>query len=332
MDTNTGITAKRSDAGNSPVKGKIGIVVPAYNAESLIAECIESIQAQTYTNLALVLVDDGSRDRTGKICDEYAEKDSRITVIHRENGGAACARAHGVAATEGCEFITFIDADDTIVPTALQELCSAAEDECDIVTSLADRYPTPEKEYLTHEEYVSDLITCRVSVEPWGKLFRREIVMREIDKVPHHLVLGEDQVMNLLIAFASHKGAKVIKKKLYNYREVEGSLFHTYKRTPESEQRLHEEIMRAIPSEERALYLKHTIEIRLRRYKELGGAETDCTALMQTTFYKELRKDIEATGYRLSLSKRVRFYSTSPFVRALVTQPRNLLLCIKGKR
>ena len=75
---------------------KIGIIVPVYKVEKYIAECIESILAQTYAHFHLILVDDGSPDNAGKICDEYAKKDSRITVIHQENAGVSHARAVGV--------------------------------------------------------------------------------------------------------------------------------------------------------------------------------------------------------------------------------------------
>ena len=95
-------------------KGFIGVIVPVYKVEKYIAECLESILAQRYTNFRLILVDDGTPDNAGKICDEYAKKDSRITVIHQENAGVTCARARGIEEAEDCEWITFVDADDTI--------------------------------------------------------------------------------------------------------------------------------------------------------------------------------------------------------------------------
>ena len=104
------------------IKGLIGVIVPVYKVEKYIAECIESILAQTYTNFRLILVNDGSPDNAGIICDEYAKKDSRITVIHQENGGVTSARARGVEEASDCEFITFVDADDTIPQNSLQEL------------------------------------------------------------------------------------------------------------------------------------------------------------------------------------------------------------------
>ncbi len=90
-------------------KGLIGVIVPVYKTEEYIAECIESILAQTYRKFRLILVDDGSPDAAGTICDEYAAKDSRITVIHQENAGVTRARGRGVEEANDCEWITFVN-------------------------------------------------------------------------------------------------------------------------------------------------------------------------------------------------------------------------------
>jgi glycosyltransferase involved in cell wall biosynthesis len=109
-----------------------------YKVEKYIAECIESILAQTYTKFRLILVDDGSPDNAGKICDEYAKKDSRITVIHQENAGVTRARAAGVEAAEDCEWITFVDSDDTIVKDALMVLLQDTNVNHDIIICCFD--------------------------------------------------------------------------------------------------------------------------------------------------------------------------------------------------
>lgn len=103
----SGIDNKRNDL--------ISIIVPVYNTEEYIDRCINSILTQTYTNFELILVDDGSIDNSGKICDEYAKRDNRITVIHKENGGAASARNIGldwVFENSDSEWITLVDSDD----------------------------------------------------------------------------------------------------------------------------------------------------------------------------------------------------------------------------
>lgn len=120
--------------------GLIGVIVPVYKVEKYIAECIESILAQTYTNFRLILVDDGTPDNAGKICDEYAKKDSRITVIHQENAGVTRARARGVEEAKDCEFITFVDGDDNISKEAMGLLMSQIKNNTDIVISAVKGY------------------------------------------------------------------------------------------------------------------------------------------------------------------------------------------------
>lgn len=105
----------------------ISVIVPVYNVEPYLARCIDSILSQTFTDFELILVDDGSPDNCGKICDEYAQKDNRIQVIHKENGGLSSARNAGIAISRG-EWIHFVDSDDLIHPQMLEILYSAVDE------------------------------------------------------------------------------------------------------------------------------------------------------------------------------------------------------------
>ena len=100
---------------------KISIIVPVYKVEAYLSECIESIINQTYRNLEIILVDDGSPDKCGEICDEYAKKDERIHVIHKKNEGVARARNDGIEYAGG-DYISFIDSDDWIAENAYEVL------------------------------------------------------------------------------------------------------------------------------------------------------------------------------------------------------------------
>ena len=93
--------------------GKVSVVIPVYNVEKYLQECLDSVVGQTYQNLQIILVDDGSTDSSGAICDEYAKKDARITVIHQENQGAGAAKNTGLELVEG-EYLSLIDSDDYI--------------------------------------------------------------------------------------------------------------------------------------------------------------------------------------------------------------------------
>lgn len=101
--------------------GKISIIVAIYNIEKYVEECIKSIISQSYKNLQIILVDDGSTDNSAKICDKYAKIDNRIKVIHKENGGLSSARNEGLKASSG-EYISFVDGDDYLFPTFYQDL------------------------------------------------------------------------------------------------------------------------------------------------------------------------------------------------------------------
>ena len=97
---------------------KISVIVPVYNVEKYLRRCIDSILAQTFSDFELLLIDDGSKDSSGEICEEYAGKDARIRVFHRQNGGVSTARNLGIDKAKG-EWIYFVDSDDVVLPSAL---------------------------------------------------------------------------------------------------------------------------------------------------------------------------------------------------------------------
>ena len=102
----------------------ISVIVTAYNIEKYLSRCMDSLLAQTYRNLEIILVDDGSTDGTPEICEEYVRKSNKVTVIHKENGGPSAARNAGLAIANG-EFIGYVDGDDFIEPDMYQDMLSA---------------------------------------------------------------------------------------------------------------------------------------------------------------------------------------------------------------
>ena len=111
----------------------ISVIVPVYKVEKYLHRCVDSILVQTYTNLEIILVDDGSPDRCGAICDEYAAKDSRIRVIHQENGGLSAARNAGLDVCSG-EYIAFVDSDDWLDPEMYAVMMAQVREYgCDVV-------------------------------------------------------------------------------------------------------------------------------------------------------------------------------------------------------
>ena len=164
----------------------VSVIIPAYNIEDYIGRCLDSIISQTYKNLEIIVVDDGSRDYTGEILDNYAKKDRRIKVIHKENGGVSSARNKGIEAAEG-DYIGFIDGDDLIEPEMYKTLVDLLEEEnadiahCGYQMVFPDRidyyHNTGKKKIQTTEEGLKDLLSGEM-IEPGlvNKLYKKELI------------------------------------------------------------------------------------------------------------------------------------------------------------
>lgn len=161
----------------------ISVIIPIYKVELYLDECIQSIVNQTYTNLEIILVDDGSPDKCPQMCDEWAKKDSRIKVIHKQNGGLSDARNAGLDIAKG-DFIAFVDSDDWILPAMYERMLSVISKEkadicaCNIRSCFSDR----EIEWGCSEQVVgnSELIfkmlydDTKYPVSAWNKLYTKE--------------------------------------------------------------------------------------------------------------------------------------------------------------
>ena len=125
---------------------KLSIVIPVYNTQNTLPRCIKSILGQTFSDYEIILVDDGSTDRSPQLCDEYARKDTHISVIHQKNGGLSDARNTGIAESKG-EYLTFVDSDDAIAPQTLQSLMKELYQHPDV-----DILEYPVKERIGHHQ------------------------------------------------------------------------------------------------------------------------------------------------------------------------------------
>lgn len=163
----------------------ISVVIPIYNVEKFLPPCIDSVLSQTYKNIEVLLIDDGSPDGCGQLCDNYMEKDHRIHVIHQENSGVAEARNHGLRAAKG-EYLFFLDADDMLAPEALITLYRAAVGHsADIVSGQnitigedakavpCDEAPGVDSRTMSAREAMRYYATKDWA--PWNRLYKREI-------------------------------------------------------------------------------------------------------------------------------------------------------------
>lgn len=202
----------------------ISIIVPIYNGEAYLEQCLDSIVNQTYKALEIILVDDGSKDNSLEICNGYAKIDSRIIVVHKDNGGVSSARNIGIKQAKG-EYILFIDSDDTVELTYVEELLNANKDsKYDLVIcGYKEMYTCRniQKEYLPKNKLTGDIKEDLYKIYyfclgPFAKLYKTDIIKRNKVSFPVEIRLGEDQVFNQLYLYYVSK-YYFVNKALYNY-------------------------------------------------------------------------------------------------------------------
>lgn len=213
----------------------VSIIVPVYNAESSIARCVDSILGQQFTDFELLLVDDGSKDGSGAICDGYAAADPRVRVIHKENSGVSDTRNLGIAQAQGT-YLQFLDSDDWITPDATKLLVQTAEAHgCDLVISdfyrvvgerVSRKGDIDEDRTLTREEYAAHMMEQPADFYYgvlWNKLYRRDIVADHHLRMDPDISWCEDFLFNLeYIRHAERFYA--LQVPIYYYVKTKGSL------------------------------------------------------------------------------------------------------------
>ena len=172
----------------------VSVIVPVYRAEKYVSRCIDSILNQTYSNWELILVDDGSPDNSGLICDEYAAKDNRIRVSHKENGGVSSARNLGIDKATG-DWLMFVDADDWLNVEAISS-CRPFFDDSDIIRFSLSVVNEGRKEEvklfelydMTKEDYISRIVSIDTVLGVWGGFYRRDLVNKNTIRFMYNLV------------------------------------------------------------------------------------------------------------------------------------------------
>lgn len=209
---------------------KISVIIPVYNVEKYLMRCVESLQRQTWRDVEIILVNDGSKDGSGELCDELAKEDSRVKVIHQENQGASLARQNGIAAAKG-EYLAFVDSDDYVEPEYLQAMYDALiQDDADVAAcdfvmhKEGENEPTVGAihfESLTQDEVMERFFKYQFWGF-WGGLYRRDAFEKLY--FPEATV-NEDYVVKLQLFHRIEKMAYV-PVPLYHYIAHENSLSH----------------------------------------------------------------------------------------------------------
>ena len=186
----------------------ISVIVPVFNTAENLNKCIDSILSNTYNDFELILVDDGSTDNSGTICDEYAACDIRIRVIHQVNQGEIAARATGIRLAKG-QYLYFVDSDDTIETDTLTSIISFADDSIDIVV-----FESPFQGLLNRDEYTAKLLSFKLW-NVWGKLYKKSLFDEFVLDIPRYFKVGGDFLTNLKIV-VNVKG-KILCKDIHKY-------------------------------------------------------------------------------------------------------------------
>ena len=292
---------------------KVSIIVPVYNVEKFLSRCVDSILIQTYQNWELILVDDGSPDSSPEICDEYAQKDSRITVIHQENSGANRAREAGVKASNACDYITFVDSDDTLPPTALQTLHSFTDKKYDIIIGTYDRNPKSYTDGVIDKlELAKRIYHYDIASSPYAKLFRRELFDDNTFDLPRDFVMGEDFIMNLRLAFACKRKIRVIPMVVYHYKDNAEGIMNTFHYTLDYLSKSYYYKKSVIPTKYRKECMPCCIDNVLLSCHIIVGHYSHCHTKVRTALHQEVMEDIRLYNYTAQWWKHFSLRFSSP--------------------
>lgn len=222
----------------------ISIVIPIYNAEKYLEECIDSIRNQTYKNLDIILVDDGSKDHSPKICDDYAKQDSRVRVLHKKNGGLVSAWTAGAEMSKG-EYLMFIDSDDWLDLSAIEEMAQyitggVKEIICSNYVIEKKNKSIFVKQSMKPGVYVKQDVIKKIHTQLMGeevrrihcsrcmKLFSKSLILENIKYSRKEIRMGED--LNITFPAILDADRIVIMEDgyFYHYRLVDTSMVHKY--------------------------------------------------------------------------------------------------------
>ena len=214
---------------------KISVIVPVYNTERYLSKCIDSILSQSFTDFELLLINDGSKDNSGTICDQYAVNDSRVRVFHKENGGVSSARNLGLENARG-EWVTFVDSDDWIYEQSLMQLILHSCESNLIIGSIYFECSNKELNLLDMEivlrgkelfECFSNRISNIAFNSPCAKLFNRTIINENCIRFDEALRFGEDAVFvkSYLLNITS---VSVVNFSCYHYCDSGDNIYRKY--------------------------------------------------------------------------------------------------------
>lgn len=219
---------------------KISVIIPVYNAEKFIERCVNSILYQTFKGIEIILVDDGSTDKSYEICKVIASNNNKVKAYTKKNGGASSARAFGVSKAQG-EFINFVDADDTIPLSSYEGLLKHDKEfNLDIIQGAREFFPIgggatyisgfKKEEIVDSVTYLRYLFQGYTNAGPVATLYKRGLFDTNTFNLPNDVKIGEDFYMNLCLGIKAQR-IGLFNDVVYNYKENSNSSTHRYQFT-----------------------------------------------------------------------------------------------------
>lgn len=298
----------------------ISVVVPIYNSEDTITDCIKSILQQSFRDFEIILVDDGCTDRSGLLCDVFSEKYDCITVVHQQNKGRVEARKIGVEKANG-EWICFVDSDDTLPVNSLELLHNATTDNTDIV--LGNGYTLFPETRKTIP--ISDFRHMTVRGDgtigvPWGSLYRRSVITPYLFDIPRHIYNGEDYLYWLRLVFLTEKSVNVVYDSVYNKGEE-----HTSNRfvwTADYCYELNELRKNSIPTDLLNIYLPDMLKDRLVNLFAVAVCQSK-KEWKKSKFYKDIINDMKVINCSFNIKQKLFLFIPSLWLRKYISHRKN---------
>lgn len=319
-------------------KPLVSIIVPIYKVEKYLHICIDSILAQTVEDFELLLIDDGSPDRSGEICDEYAAKDSRVCVFHKDNGGVNSARRLGFENAMG-EFLMFVDPDDKLFYDALETLLFFMSEDVNIVVGNTSNNENKieyngeiETSRMSCEKYRECYFNGTVLLALWGKLYRRSLITHNVFDVSREIRKGQDVINGLRIAFNNDKDILFVDKVVYFYRLHSESLVSTFKTTPAYEQMYFDCVWESIPEKSKEKYIDFFIGYKLGKFDSYFGDSINKSDWVGSEFYNNLLDEINDNNYKGLIMARLMLTTTNKYMRFIFILFRKGLSFLKKLR
>ncbi len=249
-------------------KPTVSVIVPIYNTAKYLSDCIKSILNQTFSDIELILVNDGSTDNSIDICRKYSDIDHRIKIKEQCNQGVTIARKQGVKMAQG-DYILFVDSDDTIPHDSIDALMSATKDNVDIVIGSLTEFTFGQE--LDVVSYRIRCIMGNIFPGPFGKLFKRELFNDYVFNIPKEIVKGEDMLMNVRIAFNCKNYIQMIPNIVYEYRRHEESCIAKFHTSWFYEGLFYEQLFASVPLAELDRYMPVMLNKALEVWHDFYG-------------------------------------------------------------